>query len=228
MKKTIMSLMPFHYSALRQSGLRLKSTNPLIIPHTSHSRYESIAGFLQPYKSCSSILIIAFSFAMLIPLAISQDKQTAGSAQPQTASINSIIQVVNNTGIKVCSGRINQIPNFLTAGAPGVGAMLFLPPTNPDQQLVSISMEIPIKGAASAYASASFAPDQANGCGGMYETVVYWPQKCDVVANKHFGTLKKIGALSKTIYVRDGGITTKIFFMPAGTGCVSIKKDLIQ
>jgi len=64
------------------------------------------------------------------------------------------------------------------------GAMLLLPPTNPDQHLVSVSMEIPIKGAASAYASASFAPNQANGCGGMYETVVYWPQKCDVVANK--------------------------------------------
>ena len=104
---------------------------------------------------------------------------------------------------------------------------MFLPPNNPDRQLISVSMEIPLKDS-SAYASASFAPNQANGCGGMYETVVYWPQKCDVVANKNFGALKKIGALYKTIYVRDGGVSTKIFLIPAGTGCVSIKKEVIQ
>lgn len=176
-------------------------------------------------------IILIFTLALtlglvLIPVAIAQDQPAAPA---QTAvSINKITQVADKSGIKACTGRINQVANFLTAGVPGVGAMLFLPPANPDQQLVSVSMEIPIKGAAAAYASASFAPNQANGCGGMYETVVYWPQKCDVVANKNFGTLKKIGALSKAIFVRDGGVTTKIFFMPAGTGCVSIKKEVIR
>ncbi|MEI6608608.1 MAG: hypothetical protein WCO53_02565 [Deltaproteobacteria bacterium] len=176
------------------------------------------------------ILIAAFGLAPLIPLAMAQDQPAAAAApaQPQAADINRITQAAEKSGIKACSGRINQVSNFLTGGTPGVGAMIFLPPANPDQQLVSVSMEIPIKGAAAAYASASFAPNQANGCGGMYETVVYRPQKCDVVASKNFGTLKKIGALSKTIFVLDGGLTTKIFFMPAGTGCISIKKEVIQ
>ena len=165
--------------------------------------------------------------AMFIPLAIAQDQLPATPAQPASGT-NNITQVTDKAGMKACSGRINQVANFLTAGTPAVGAMLFLPPNNPDKQLVSVSMEIPIKGASSAYASASFAPNQANGCGGMYETVVYWPQKCDVVANKNFGTLKKLGALSKTIYVRDGGVTTKIFLMPAGSGCVAIKKEVIR
>ena len=176
------------------------------------------------------MLVTTYILAMFIPLAMAQDQPAAAAAQaqPQAAELNRITQVTDKAGMKACSGRINQVANFLTAGTPGVGAMLFLPPNNPDQQLVSVSMEIPIKGAASAYASASFAPNQANGCGGMYETVVYWPQKCDVVANKNFGTLKKIGALSKTIFVRDGGVTTKIFLMPAGSGCVAIKKEVIR
>ena len=174
------------------------------------------------------IIITIYILAVFIPLAIAQDQPAAAPAQPQAAAINGITQVTDKAGIKACSGRINQVANFLTAGNPGVGAMLFLPPNNPDQQLVSVSMEIPIKGASSAYASASFAPNQANGCGGMYETVVYWPQKCDVVANKTFGTLKKIGSLSKTIFVRDGGVTTKIFLMPAGSGCVAIKKEVAR
>jgi len=173
-------------------------------------------------------LALTLGLVTLTPVAIAQDQPTAAPTQQPAVSVNKITQVADKAGIKACTGRINQVANFLTAGVPGVGAMLFLPPANPDQQLVSVSMEIPIKGATAAYASASFAPNQANGCGGMYETVVYWPQKCDIVADKNFGTLKKIGALSKTIFVRDGGVTTKIFLMPAGTGCVSIKKEVIR
>ena len=180
------------------------------------------------------MLITTFGLTTMITVATAQDQTPAPPVQPQvldnkqTVYINKITQAADKSGVKACTGRINQVANFLTAGTLGFGAMLLLPPNNPDQQLVSVSMEIPIKGASSAYASASFAPNQANGCGGMYETVVYWPQKCDVVANKTFGALKKIGALYKTIYVRDGGVTTKIFLMPAGTGCVSIKKEVIR
>jgi hypothetical protein len=226
MKKIMPSLKPFHYSAIPQSKLALKSTNPLIIMGTDSKKSAIVAGFMRPFKNYSWLLIATYILAMFIPLAIAQD-QPAAPAQP-AAGINNITQATDKAGMKACSGRINQVANFLTGGTPGVGAMLFLPPNNPDKQLVSISMEIPIKGASSAYASASFAPNQANGCGGMYETVVYWPQKCDVVANKNFGTLKKLGALSKTVYVRDGGVTTKIFLMPAGTGCVAIKKEVIR
>jgi len=231
MKKTMPSPRPYRYSVIRQLELELKSTTPLIILNISRSRNERIAGFLRTLKGYSAIysliLIVICILAMILPLAIAQDQPPAAPAKP-VAGINGITQVTDKAGMKACSGRINQVANFLTAGTPGVAGIVFLPPNNPDQHLISVSMEIPIKGASSAYASASFAPNQANGCGGMYETVVYWPQKCDVVANKNFGALKKLGALSKTVYVRDGGVTTKIFLMPAGTGCVAIKKEVIR
>jgi hypothetical protein len=227
MKNSMPSLKPFRYSAIHKSSVELKSTNPLIILDSDGNKSGIGTGFMRPLKNYSWLLIATYILVMFIPLAIAQDQLPVAPAQP-AAGINNITQVTDKAGMKACSGRINQVANFLTAGTPGVGAMLFLPPNNPDKQLVSVSMEIPIKGASSAYASASFAPNQANGCGGMYETVVYWPQKCDVIANKNFGTLKKLGALSRTIYVRDGGVTTKIFLMPAGTGCVAIKKEIIR
>lgn len=170
-------------------------------------------------------LAVAVGLAPLIPMATAQNKPAP--AQQPAVNINKITELADKSGVKYCAGRINQVSNFLTGGVQGAGAMLFLPPNNPDQQLVSVSMEIPIKDASAAYASASFAPNQANGCGGMYETVVYWPQKCDMVASKNFGALKQIGVLSKTIIVKDGGVTTKIFLMPAGKGCVAIKKELV-
>jgi hypothetical protein len=48
------------------------------------------------------------------------------------------------------------------------------------------------------------------------------------VAEKQFGTLKKAGALAKNIGVRNGGESMKVFLMPAGTGCVSIKKEIVR
>jgi hypothetical protein len=183
----------------------------------------------------SLTLAAIFCLSSLIPLATAEEKTKTSPSktqspvnQPANQSVNGITQAAVKAGALACTSRINQVANFLTAGSPDVGALMFLPPNNPDQQMISASMEIPMKDATSAYASASFAPNQANGCAGMYETVVYWPQKCSEVTNKNYSTLKKIGALSKNITVLDGGVTTKIFLMPAGTGCVSIKKEVIR
>lgn len=147
---------------------------------------------------------------------------------PVASNVNGITQAAVKAGALACTSRINQVANFLTAGSQGVGAIFFMPPENPDQQMISVSMEIPSTEASSAYASASFAPNQANGCGGMYETVVYWQQKCEEVAGRNFATLRRIDLFSKNIMTLDGGVTTKIFLMPAGTGCVSIKKEVVR
>jgi len=130
-------------------------------------------------------------------------------------------------GVNSCAGRINQVTNFLITGSQGAGATLFLPNDNPDKQLFSASIEIPLKDN-TAYASVSFAPNQASGCNGMYETVVYWPQNCTQVAEKQFNTFQKTAALSKTIAVLESGTTVKVFLMPAGTGCISIKKEIVR
>ena len=183
----------------------------------------------------SLTLAAIFGLSSLIPLATAEEKAKTSTSktrspvnQPANQSVNGITQAAVKAGALSCTSRINQVANFLTAGSPDVGALMFLPPNNPDQQMISASMEIPMKDASSAYASASFAPNQANGCAGMYETVVYWPDKCPEVAEKQFGALKKAAALAKNIGVRDGGESMKVFLMPAGSGCVSIKKEIVR
>ncbi|MCX5849050.1 MAG: hypothetical protein NTW65_06335 [Deltaproteobacteria bacterium] len=182
----------------------------------------------------SLTLAVIFCSASLITMAVAAEKtktaQTKSQVQtnkPAAQSANSITQDAVKNGVRTCAARMNQVTNFLTAGAKDVGYMMFFSKNNPDQQMTSVSMEIPLKEASSAYASASVVPGQANYCGGMYETVAYWPQKCAEVAEKQFGKFKKAGALSKNIGVRDGG-STKVFLMPAGTGCVSIKKEIVR
>lgn len=154
----------------------------------------------------------------------------AAAVQAVNPQVNGITQAAVQAGVLSCTSRINQVANFLAAGTQqsAVNALMFMPANNPDQHLISFSMEIPAKENASAYTSASFAPNQANGCGGMYEAIVYWPQSCKDLAEQTYGNLKKINGFSKNMTVLDGGMATRIFLLPAGAGCVSIKKEVIQ
>ncbi len=102
-----------------------------------------------------------------------------------------------------------------------------IPPTQPDSRLIPVAMEIPFEGGV-AYASASFAPNQANGCGATYDSVVYWPLACDKVRETQFNALQEAGKMSKEISIMDGGPELKVFLMPAGNGCISIKKEVVQ
>lgn len=139
--------------------------------------------------------------------------------------VNAITQAAVQQGALNCASRINQVSNFLGFG-PQAGAVLMMPPAQPDQRLLPLAMEVPTEGA-SAYVSATFAPNQANGCGATYDAVSYWPTDCVAVAAKQFGSFKKAGVLRQYITVLDGGVATKVFLLPADSGCVSIKKEVV-
>ena len=152
--------------------------------------------------------------------------------QQVKVAANGVTQAALKVGIKTCAPRINQVTNFIGAGSQ-VGAFIFAPTAQQDQRVVSISMEVPAKkvpggkNIPDAYVSASFAPNQANGCGAVYDAIVYWNARCDTVAAKRFGDMKKGRKLQQHISVLEGNGPTKVFLMPAGNGCVSIKKEVL-
>lgn len=184
------------------------------------------------------MVVVMVSVAPTVDAFAKEKPKTAETAPPPPAAavqavnpqVNGITQAAVQAGVLSCTSRINQVANFLAAGTQqsAVNALMFMPANNPDQHLISFSMEIPAKENASAYTSASFAPNQANGCGGMYEAIVYWPQSCKDLSEQTYGNLKKINGFSKNMTVLDGGMATRIFLLPAGAGCVSIKKEVIQ
>jgi hypothetical protein len=158
--------------------------------------------------------------------ALAADATGKPAGAPQTSNgANAVTQAAVQQGVLNCAARINQVSNFLGFG-PQAGALLLVPPSQPDQRLLPLAMEVPTE-SGSAYVSATFAPNQANGCGAVYDAVVYWPQKCEAVADKQFASLKRTGQLKTSLTVLDGGPATKVFLMPAGSGCVSIKKEVV-
>lgn len=173
---------------------------------------------------------VALVAVLLVPISLQAQTPAPPAAAPTAApagssGANAVTQAAVKQGALACASRINQVSNFLGFG-PQAGALLMMPPGQPDQRLIPLAMEVPVEGS-SAYVSATFAPNQANGCGAAYDAVVYWPQKCEAVAAKQFASLKRAGQLKTNITMLDGGPATKVFLMPAGSGCVSIKKEVV-
>lgn len=161
-----------------------------------------------------------------------EEAQTQHKAKKAKAGgapkINGLAQAAANAGVTDCVGRIHQIADFLTADSKS-GAFLFLAPTDANRHILSSSFEIQADGA-STYASASFAPVGLRGCGALYETVSYWSSPCDEVGARVFPSFSKAGLLggkSGTISMLEKNPTMRVFLMPAGQGCISIKKEMI-
>jgi len=171
--------------------------------------------------ACASLGVAGGSLAQT-PV---KNKSKATDAQPASAAV---VSYVRKSGIQTCLMRVDQVTQFLT-GNNQAGVFAFMPlQGNPDQQLFSTSMEVRAPGVL-AYASATFAPVTNGGCGTVYETVTYHPESCDVVARGFYGSLKVSGAIKQDIRVLDGdGQTMRIFLMPANSGCVAIKKELVN
>lgn len=142
-------------------------------------------------------------------------------------TLNPVTKAAQGKGITTCLERINQVTNFLTTGNQQSGATLSIPPQGANEKMISASFEIQTPQVLS-YASADFAPMGENTCGGTYEAVVYWSNSCEQVANQAFTEFKRIGPIKKDIYtLQAASPQLRVFLMPAGNGCVSIKKEIV-
>ncbi len=148
------------------------------------------------------------------------------SSPPARTTTNPVTRAAVDAGVLKCASRINQVSNFLTANSQS-GVYLFLPQGNRDERMFSASFEIIRPDASTIYATASFAPNQEDGGDAVYDTIEYVPTGSDDLEKTVFKDLKRVGLLKKNITVLEGG-SVKVFLMPAGTGCVVIKKELVR
>jgi hypothetical protein len=145
---------------------------------------------------------------------------------PSVSNPNHITRSAMKRGVRNCSSKINQVTNALGFGEQ-TGALLMPPVDFPNRRIIPLSMEVPANQAAG-YISINFAPNQSDGCGAVYEAIAFWPQACPQLKSQKFSHLKSLGSLKSEITILDGGATTKIFLMPAGSGCLSIKKEIVM
>ena len=137
-------------------------------------------------------------------------------------------EVLARAGVVTCGPRVEQIGDFLLKQGEA-GAFLFLPESALDRRQVGVALEVATVGnGPSAYASADFSPEASGGCDAGYQVINYWPVGCAELARTTFAANKPLGVLKRNIQTLELTELGRIFLMPAGNGCVSIKRELMR
>lgn len=163
-----------------------------------------------------------------------KDKQgttARGSTERSTTpapqnTLNAVAEAARGAGAKRCVDRLDQFSKFVTQNNSS-GAVLFFPNNQKDIDPYPLSASFEILGKeSSAYTSITASP-RWNGCSGMYEAIVFWPASCETVAMKQFAGMKPVGAIKQNITILGETTNLRVFLMPAGQNCVSIKKEVV-
>jgi hypothetical protein len=163
-------------------------------------------------------------------------KTSAPVAAPSTAGPGKALgELFARAGAVTCAPRVEQVGDFLLQGGEA-GVFLFLPESAVDQRQIGLALEIvspvgpgsnSVSGSPSAYASADFSPSVDGTCGASYQAIAYWPGNCAEVAKTRFSANKSLGVVKRNILMLELSKLGRIFLMPAGSGCVSIKRELL-
>lgn len=129
-------------------------------------------------------------------------------------------------GIAKCASRVEQHERFFSQQNNPVSALSFVAPKDQNNRLFSLSLEI-VEQNESVYVSTTYAPSGKDDCAASYDLVKYWPNSCKEVAAKVYFQFAGTGSLASQISVLGRDPNVKVFLMPAGEGCVSIKKEIV-
>lgn len=164
-------------------------------------------------------LALASALAASAPALLAQAQQGAGNPGYAAAA--------QRAGITKCAARINQVSSFVTGSNPSNGQLLAGAQDRVNKDIVATAIEVEGSGITSLVTS-SYAPGAgASECSATYDAITYWNASCAMVATSNYGAYKLTPPLMRSVYVLDGGPTVKVFLMPAGSGCVSVKKEMV-
>lgn len=150
----------------------------------------------------------------------------AAAPAPATPAVSPVTRDGVNAGVLTCARRLNDLVAYLARDVE-TGHLLFTDPAAADRHAASLSLELAGTDQA-AYVSATLSPTAGGTCDAVYDAVIWWPESCNDVASRHFAGLPSAAPLRARIRTLDGGANLKVFLLPAGTGCVSIKKEVVR
>jgi hypothetical protein len=158
-----------------------------------------------------------------------QSQAQAPAARPNEtiAAGNVIANATKRLGIVRCANRIEQHERFFSQQSNPVSALSFVAPKDANNRLFSLSAEI-VEQNDSVYVSSTYAPAGGKDeCAASYDLVKYWPNPCQEVASKVYFQFGNPTTLARQITALGRDPNVKVFLMPAGEGCVSIKKEIV-
>jgi hypothetical protein len=161
-----------------------------------------------------------------VRLAQAAPNSLATATQRRVDSAEQMIsQAAQAAGVRACKPLTEQVTRYLVGNSQS-SAMVFAAPGNAIARLFSNSIEI-FNAQTLSYSSAHYAPTGESTCGVVYDAVTYWNESCADLSSKLLKEMKPMGLLGSKIAMLDGGPAMRMFLMPAGSGCIQIKKEIL-
>jgi len=144
---------------------------------------------------------------------------------PAAGPINPVEMLARQVGASRCADMARRVGDQVVGASPSAGVVL-APSGSTDQALISASIETR-DAQGMHFVSAFLAPNARNGCDGGYDDIRYWPKVCDQLVIDELRGLSAIHPLGPEIGTLVAGASQRIYLMPAGAGCVSIRKEIL-
>ena len=126
--------------------------------------------------------------------------------------------------LTVCAGAVQKAADFLIEGQ---AARFIAQPLGPDSDrwpTVFVIESADPAGGHTRLSTLMMAPN----CSGMYEQIVVWRQPCATVKAVVFANYAAEHPLLRDVYVSEASPALQVFLTAAGTGCLSVKKELFH
>lgn len=137
-----------------------------------------------------------------------------------------------SVGAFACAERADQVGKFVSGGGSGKAETLYLqtPQSNPNNNLVLGNLFQDGKNPTTKQISTVvLAPNQANGCGGMYQTIFVAQEQCTEAIKVHFPDLKEGTVLPNTKTIATSFSRTGVVFASElEKGCLMIKQEMVE
>ena len=135
-----------------------------------------------------------------------------------------VLTAMQQMHLTACAQRVHQAMNFLFDGQP---ARFVAQPLGPDSDrwpTVFVVESADPAGGHTRLSTLTIAPD----CAGLYEQVIYWNEPCSTVKSSVFAKYTGERVMLREVRVSDDGPALQVYLTPAGSGCVSVKKELFR
>jgi hypothetical protein len=179
---------------------------------------------------------LMFAVAALSPLSAAQAQASRRAAPPLRADAavsggmndasnpsHELLLDLQQMHLTNCAASVQQAMSFLFEGQQ---AHFIAQPLGPDSDRwpAVFVVESAPPGGHTHLSTLMIAPN----CSGMYEQVIYWSQPCDVLKSTVFAKFTGEHVLTRDVKVSDSGPAIELYLSPAGTGCLSVKKELFR
>lgn len=181
-------------------------------------------------RRCGSLLLRALLVPALLASPSTGFAQVAGglgvrNAPASLKPADRVREALRVAGVRACANVIGQAADFLFEDGTGE---FTLQPLGPDANRWPVVLTIEsahAKSGTTRLTILTIAP--AGSCSGSYEQIITWPQSCQALKTTVFATFTAQRPLFRNVQRSELTPGIQLYLMPSGTGCVSIKKELI-